>query len=76
MSWAYSCKKVAELISRSLDEPLDLIDRIRMRMHVSLCGNCRNVKQQLTELQALTAHLYSSDGNQGEQSGSASDHSH
>lgn len=73
MNWAYSCKRVAELLSQSLDEPLSLTDRIRMGMHFSLCGDCQNVKQQLTALQALTAHLYSSTSIEGERRESSSD---
>jgi hypothetical protein len=53
MNWNYSCKKVSELVSQSLDEPLGVIDRMRLRMHLSMCGNCQNVERQLTSLHCL-----------------------
>lgn len=61
MNWMHSCKRVAQLLSQSLDEPLGWVDRLRMRIHLSMCGNCRNVEQQLLVMKALSADLFSSD---------------
>lgn len=47
MNILHSCKRAAELLSQSLDEPLDVVDSLRLRMHLSMCGNCRNVEEQL-----------------------------
>lgn len=47
MTLLHSCQKAAELLSQSLDEPLDMVDRLRLRIHLSMCGNCRNVEEQL-----------------------------
>ena len=58
MNWLHSCKRVAELVSQSHDEPLGLLDRLRMRMHLSMCDNCRRVEQQLASLHALSAELF------------------
>ena len=61
MNWMYSCKQVAQLLSRRLDEPMGLFDRIRLRVHLSMCDNCRNVEQQLSGVQALSRDLFSAD---------------
>lgn len=61
MNWFHSCKRVAELLSQSLDEPLGWLDRIRLRFHLSMCNNCRNVERQLKGVQALSAVLFSGD---------------
>lgn len=61
MNWLHSCERVAELLSQSLDEPLGLLDRLRLRMHLSMCSNCRRVEQQLDSLHALSAELFSGD---------------
>lgn len=58
MNWMHSCKKVAELLSQSLDEPLGPIDRLRMRMHLSMCSNCRSVEQQIKGIEAMAADLF------------------
>lgn len=58
MNWTHSCRKVAELLSQRLDEPLGLIDRMRLRVHLSMCGNCSNVAQQIDRLHALSSDLF------------------
>lgn len=58
MNWLHSCKRVAELLSQSLDEPLGMLDRLRLRMHLSMCDNCRRVERQLNGLHALSAQLF------------------
>lgn len=57
MNVLYSCQKVAELLSQAMDEPLALTDRMRLQVHLTLCGNCRNVEEQLTMLRGLGASL-------------------
>lgn len=58
MNLMYSCRKVAELVSQSMDEPLGPIDRLRLRMHLSMCANCRNVEQQMQRVGALSGQLF------------------
>lgn len=57
MTLLHSCQKAAELISQSLDEPLDMVDKLRLRMHLSMCGNCRNVEEQLNLIHKMGAQL-------------------
>jgi predicted anti-sigma-YlaC factor YlaD len=59
MNWMHSCKRVAELLSQRLDEPLGPIDELKLRLHLSLCGNCRNVEKQLGGVRAAAADLFS-----------------
>jgi len=34
----YTCEQFSKLVSRSLDERLSLITRLKMRLHLSLCN--------------------------------------
>jgi len=61
MNRKHSCKKVAQLLSQRLDEPLSLRDRIQLRLHLALCGNCRNVQAHLRELRQLSKNLFAED---------------
>ena len=68
MNRKHSCKKVAQLLSQRLDEPLSLRDRIQLRLHLALCGNCRNVQAHLRELRQLSKNLFAEDLEFGETS--------
>jgi len=57
MNILHSCKRAAELLSQSLDEPLDVVDSLRLRMHLSMCGNCRNVEEQLHMIHKVGAGM-------------------
>jgi hypothetical protein len=58
MGWMHSCKQVAELLTRSLDEPLGFVERLRLRLHLHICGDCANVEQQLATLRAQGRDLF------------------
>ena len=62
MNWMHSCKRVAELLTQSMDERLGWLDRIRLRMHLSMCDNCSNVEKQLLAVKAMSADLFRLDG--------------
>jgi len=53
MNLLHSCRKAAELISQSLDEPLDMMDSLRLRVHLSMCGNCQNVQEQFNMMHKM-----------------------
>ena len=59
MNWMYSCKRVAELLSQRLDEPLGLLDEMRLKLYLSMCGNCANVAAQMEALHSASAELLS-----------------
>jgi predicted anti-sigma-YlaC factor YlaD len=63
MNVAYSCKRVAELLSQRMDEPLGLIDHLLLKVHLSMCNCCSNVDKQMQGLHALSKQFESeSDG--------------
>ncbi|MDZ7591172.1 MAG: zf-HC2 domain-containing protein [Rubrivivax sp.] len=59
MTWMDSCKRVAELLSQRLDEPLSLVEEMKLRLHLSMCRNCQNVDEQLKGLRTASAGLFS-----------------
>ncbi len=42
-----SCKDVHRLVSERLDRDLSRSERVRMRMHIFICGACRNFDGQM-----------------------------
>lgn len=56
-----SCDEVSRLLSRSLDEPLGLLDRALLQVHLQICGSCRNVEQQLVQMHELSRELFATD---------------
>lgn len=57
MNLFHSCERAAELMSQALDEPLDLADQMRLRIHHTMCGNCQEVEKQMATLHALVPQL-------------------
>ena len=51
----HSCRRADELISQSMDEPLGWLDRLRMGVHLRMCGNCQALQQQVETLHDLGA---------------------
>lgn len=41
-----SCRDISVLVSRGLDKPLNWRERLAIRLHISMCSNCRNFQQQ------------------------------
>jgi hypothetical protein len=66
MSRVHSCKKVAQLLSQRLDEPLGLRNWIQLHIHLALCGNCRNVQVHLREMRDLSRNLFADDEEPGD----------
>lgn len=58
MKLMHSCDEVSRLLSKALDEPLGLLDRGLLQVHLSMCGSCRNVDTQLRELHGMTQDLF------------------
>lgn len=42
-----SCHYASRLASDSLDRPLTLLERIKLKLHLSICSNCRNCDSSL-----------------------------
>lgn len=52
------CRDVAELTSRSLDQPLTWIDRFSLWIHTTFCGHCRHFRRQTVLLTKLSQHYF------------------
>lgn len=42
-----TCKEVHQLVSEEFDRPLSLIERVRVHLHILVCGACRNFDGQM-----------------------------
>ena len=42
-----ACHHASRLASDSLDRPLSLWERLRLKLHLSLCSNCQNCDNNL-----------------------------
>lgn len=58
MNLLHSCRRAAELITLAQDEPLGALDKFRLRIHLSMCGNCRNAQQQIAQIGAMMRTPY------------------
>lgn len=61
MSLMPACDEVSRLLSRALDEPLGMVDRTLLQVHLRMCSSCRNVEQQLGQLRELSHDLFDAD---------------
>ena len=57
MKLLLDCKAVSHLLSAGLDEDLPVPDRARLRLHLVMCQNCRNVDEQLAFLRSALQAL-------------------
>lgn len=49
-----NCKEVSHLLSEAQDRPLQLHERLPLRLHLFMCVGCRNYGKQLDFLRAVT----------------------
>lgn len=42
-----SCKQASSLVSRAMDEPLSLRQRLALRLHLAMCRYCSRFARQL-----------------------------
>lgn len=49
-----SCKEVTQLLSQAHERPLELRERVSLRMHLLICQGCTNFRRQLDFLQTAT----------------------
>lgn len=54
-----SCKEVSRLVSASLDRPLSLRERFRLKLHLWRCGACSNFAGQMRLMRAAMRRLVS-----------------
>lgn len=48
------CKDATHLMSEALDRPLGRAERMRLGLHLLLCGGCRAFRQQMDFLRLAT----------------------
>jgi Putative zinc-finger len=59
MGWMqHTCRQAAELMSRQRDEPLGFWRSRALKLHLRVCGDCREVERQLDQLGDLSAGLW------------------
>ena len=52
-----SCKQATQLMSQKMDRKLGLAERMRLKLHVMMCGGCRNFGKQMDFLRATLRRL-------------------
>ena len=62
------CKDVARILSDGLDAEMDAGERTRLRLHLVICGACRNVEQQFDLLRRLVRKAEPPDGDDSDDS--------
>jgi hypothetical protein len=59
--WAWNhtphCAEMSRLASQSLDQPLSLRTRLKMRLHHLICVWCKRYLNQLKYLHAIAPHI-------------------
>ena len=59
MGWMQTtCREAARLMSARRDEPLGAWQGLALRLHMRLCGDCREVGRQIDQLGDLSADLW------------------
>lgn len=48
-----TCREASWLLSRSREQPLTWSERLRVRLHLWLCAQCRRFRRQLDWLEGL-----------------------
>lgn len=52
-----TCKQASQLISQSLDRPLSLSGRVKLRFHLFICDACTRFNKQLSQLRMAVHRL-------------------
>jgi predicted anti-sigma-YlaC factor YlaD len=52
-----TCKQASQLLSQSLDRPLPLTNRIKLRLHLVICDACKRFSKQMHVLKTALQRL-------------------
>lgn len=52
-----TCKQASKLISQSLDRPLSLSGRVKLRFHLFICDACTRFNKQLGQLRTAVHRM-------------------
>ncbi len=56
-----SCRRASVLLSRREDMPLRRADALKLKLHLTLCGMCRNVARQFAAIRLAMRRLRGGD---------------
>lgn len=59
--WMFNCRRIARLVSESMDHSLPLNQRMGVRFHLMMCRHCGRYEQQLHRLRRLARRRADSD---------------
>jgi predicted anti-sigma-YlaC factor YlaD len=62
MKLQIDCRETSRWLSRLQDESLPAADRARLRLHLVMCENCRNVEDQLRFIRQAMQRMAAGDG--------------
>ena len=51
------CREASRLMSRAMDEPLPLWQRLALTLHLAICDACRSAQRQMRVLRVAVARL-------------------
>jgi len=49
-----ACNEISQLASDSLDRPLSLAERLKFKMHLSMCSHCRDYDHNMKFIRKIT----------------------
>lgn len=49
-----NCKNATRLMSESQERPLSLMERMSLKLHVSMCSGCKNFNEQMKVVRLMT----------------------
>jgi len=52
-----SCKLATRLASEALDRPLGFFERLRLRLHLSMCNSCNDCEKEMNTLHKTLLRL-------------------
>jgi len=55
----HACKKISQLASDSLDRPLSLLERLKFKLHLSMCSHCRDYSHNMKFIRTITKMIHS-----------------
>ena len=61
MKFRLTCREAHRLVSEGLDRDLSVFERLRIRMHLTVCDACTNFNGQMVLLRRATQRLTVSD---------------
>ncbi len=73
MSLMLSCKEIVRLVSDELETKMPIITRLKMMMHLSMCENCQNYRDQIQHVETMIRKHYSEDNESTSSSSKLSD---